>query len=149
MGAATEAPGRARRESVMVATTSIRRISDFGHTLLGRGLVVFRLSLLARPDRSHAATGVHHFARRRGSRVAARGARAAGAQRVRRIGVLIVAYTQTDPEAQARVAAFLDTLPEAGLGRRPQCPHRVSLGRRRGRWRQGRWRRNWSARHPM
>jgi putative tryptophan/tyrosine transport system substrate-binding protein len=41
-------------------------------------------------------------------------ARAQQGQRVRRVGMLIVAYTQTDPEGQARVAAFLDTLQKLG-----------------------------------
>lgn len=35
-------------------------------------------------------------------------------ERVRRIGVLIVAYAQTDPEAQTRIAAFLDTFQKLG-----------------------------------
>jgi hypothetical protein len=33
---------------------------------------------------------------------------------MRRVGVLIVAYAQTDPEAQARTAAFLDTFQKLG-----------------------------------
>ena len=51
---------------------------------------------------------VHHAARRRGGRVAARGARAA-AERVRRIGVLIPAAAD-DAEFQTRVGAFLQAL---------------------------------------
>src|SRR5262249_3127136 len=35
-------------------------------------------------------------------------------QRVRRIGVLVAAYTQTDREGQARIAALLDTLQRLG-----------------------------------
>ena len=38
--------------------------------------------------------------------------------RVRRIGLLIL-YSQTDREGQARIAAFLDTL-QTGVDRRPQ-----------------------------
>jgi putative ABC transport system substrate-binding protein len=34
--------------------------------------------------------------------------------RVRRVGMLIVAYAQTDPEAQARITAFLDTFQKLG-----------------------------------
>ena len=49
---------------------------------------------------------VHHAARRRGGRVAARGARAAAGERMRRIGVLM-SLAADDPEGQARVAAFL------------------------------------------
>ena len=41
-------------------------------------------------------------------------ARAQQAERVRRVGVLIVAYAQTDPEGQARVAAFLETFRRLG-----------------------------------
>ena len=44
-------------------------------------------------------------------------ARAQQRDRVRRIGMLIL-YSQTDREGQARIAAFLDTLP--GLDRWPQ-----------------------------
>jgi putative tryptophan/tyrosine transport system substrate-binding protein len=35
-------------------------------------------------------------------------------ERMRRIGVLVAAYTQTDREGQARIAAFLDTLQRLG-----------------------------------
>jgi len=41
-------------------------------------------------------------------------ARAQQGQRVRRVGMLTVAYTQTDPEGQARVGAFLDTFQKLG-----------------------------------
>ena len=130
-----------------------------------------------------AAPQVHHAARRRGGGVAARGARAARrearefitllggaaaawplaaraqqAERVRRIGVLMTAAAD-DPEAQARVGAFLQGLAATGLDRRPQRAdrlpagpqamppsirrHAAELGRARagrhpGRWRRGR-----------
>jgi putative tryptophan/tyrosine transport system substrate-binding protein len=41
-------------------------------------------------------------------------ARAQPGERVRRVGVLVPAYTQADREGQARVAAFLDTLHRLG-----------------------------------
>ena len=57
-------------------------------------------------------------------------ARAQQGQRVRRVGVLIVAYTQTDPEAQARVAAFLDTFQKLGWadGRNVRIEYRWGAG---------------------
>src|SRR5215207_4349127 len=57
-------------------------------------------------------------------------ARAQQGQRVRRIGVLFVAYTQTDPEAQARVAAFLDTFQKLGWtdGRNVRIEYRWGAG---------------------
>ena len=57
-------------------------------------------------------------------------ARAQQGQRVRRVGVLIVAYTQTDPEAQARVAAFLDTFQKLGWadGRNVRMEYRWGAG---------------------
>ena len=54
----------------------------------------------------------HHPCRRRGGRVAARRARAA-AERMRRIGVLM-AFAESDPEAQAWVAAFREGLQKLG-----------------------------------
>jgi putative tryptophan/tyrosine transport system substrate-binding protein len=58
---------------------------------------------------------------------------AAGAQqpeRMRRLGVLIVAYTQTDPEAQARTGAFLDTFQKLGWadGRNVRIDYRWGAG---------------------
>jgi putative tryptophan/tyrosine transport system substrate-binding protein len=49
---------------------------------------------------------------------------------VQRVGVLIVAYTQTDPEAQARVAAFLDTFQKLGWadGRNVRIEYRWGAG---------------------
>src|ERR1041384_8288133 len=41
-------------------------------------------------------------------------ARAQQGERLRRVGMLIVAYPQTDPEAQTRIAAFLDTFQKLG-----------------------------------
>jgi putative tryptophan/tyrosine transport system substrate-binding protein len=57
-------------------------------------------------------------------------ARAQQAERVRRIGVLVAAYTQTDREGQARVAAFLDTLQKLGWanGRNVQVEYRWAAG---------------------
>ena len=43
-----------------MASRNQAALSDFGHTLFRRGLVVFLHPSLARRDRSHAATGVHH-----------------------------------------------------------------------------------------
>ena len=54
-------------------------------------------------------------------------ARAQQPERMRRIGVLM-AYAESDPERSATSRAFLQGLQEFGLGRRPQCAHRVSLG---------------------
>jgi hypothetical protein len=62
-------------------------------------------------------------------------ARAQQGQRVRRVGVLIVAYTQTDPEAHARVAAFLDTFQKLGWadGRNVRIEYRCGADRPRDR----------------
>jgi putative tryptophan/tyrosine transport system substrate-binding protein len=59
--------------------------------------------------------------------------RAAGAQQrtpMRRVGVLIVAYAQTDPEAQVRTAAFLDTFQKLGWadGRNVRIEYRWGAG---------------------
>ena len=57
-------------------------------------------------------------------------ARAQQAERMRRIGVLVAAYTQTDREGQARMAAFLDTLHRLGWadGRNVQIEYRWAAG---------------------
>jgi putative ABC transport system substrate-binding protein len=57
-------------------------------------------------------------------------ARAQQGQRVRRVGVLIVAYAQSDPEAQARTAAFLDTFQTLGWadGRNVRIEYRWGAG---------------------
>jgi putative tryptophan/tyrosine transport system substrate-binding protein len=49
---------------------------------------------------------------------------------MRRVGVLIVAYAQTDPEAQARTAAFLDTFQKLGWadGRNVRIEYRWGAG---------------------
>jgi ABC-type uncharacterized transport system substrate-binding protein len=56
-------------------------------------------------------------------------ARAQQADRVRRIGMLML-YSQTDREGQARVAAFLDTLQRLGWtdGRNVRIEYRWSAG---------------------
>jgi putative ABC transport system substrate-binding protein len=46
-------------------------------------------------------------------------ARAQQPERMRRIGVLVGTYGQTDPEGQDRIAVFLDTFRRLGLDRRP------------------------------
>jgi putative ABC transport system substrate-binding protein len=57
-------------------------------------------------------------------------ARAQQPERVRRIGLLLGPYTQTDREGQARVAAFLDTLQKLGWadGRNVQIDYRWGGG---------------------
>jgi putative ABC transport system substrate-binding protein len=57
-------------------------------------------------------------------------ARAQQSERMRRIGVLIIAYAQTDPEAQARTAAFLDTFQKLGWadGRNVRIDYRWGAG---------------------
>jgi ABC-type uncharacterized transport system substrate-binding protein len=57
-------------------------------------------------------------------------ARAQQGQRVRRVGVLIVAFAQSDPEAQARTAAFLDTFQTLGWadGRNVRIEYRWGAG---------------------
>src|ERR1700692_2260626 len=54
----------------------------------------------------------------------------ADAQQRRRIGVLTAAYSQTDREGQARVAAFLDTLQRLGWtdGRNVRIEYRWGAG---------------------
>jgi putative tryptophan/tyrosine transport system substrate-binding protein len=49
-------------------------------------------------------------------------------ERVRRIGMLMPAYTKTDPEAQARIAAFVDTFQKLGWseGRNVRIDYRWS-----------------------
>src|SRR4029434_3780039 len=56
-------------------------------------------------------------------------ARAQQGERVRRIGVLIL-YSQTDREGQARIAAFLDTVRSLGWrdGRNVRIEYRWSAG---------------------
>src|SRR5260370_31519420 len=56
-------------------------------------------------------------------------ARAQQRERVRRIAVLIL-YSQTDREGQARIAAFLDTMPRLGWtdGRNIRIEYRWSAG---------------------
>jgi putative ABC transport system substrate-binding protein len=56
-------------------------------------------------------------------------ARAQQGERVRRIGMLI-SYSQTDREGQARIAAFLDTLQRLGWtdGRHVRIEYRWSAG---------------------
>jgi putative ABC transport system substrate-binding protein len=56
--------------------------------------------------------------------------RAQQGQRVRRVGVLIGTYAQTDPEGQARVAAFLDTFQKLGWadGRNVRIEYRWGAG---------------------
>jgi putative ABC transport system substrate-binding protein len=46
-------------------------------------------------------------------------ARAQQPERMRRIGVLVGTYGQTDREGQDRIAVFLDTFRRLGLDRRP------------------------------
>jgi putative ABC transport system substrate-binding protein len=57
-------------------------------------------------------------------------ARAQQPDQMRRLGVLIVAYTQTDPEAQARTGAFLDTFQKLGWadGRNVRIDYRWGAG---------------------
>ena len=70
-------------------------------------------------------------------------ARAQQGERMRRIGVLMPAAAD-DPEAQARVAAFLQGLQQLGWTDRPQRADRLSLGRGRCRPTFANTRRNWS-----
>src|SRR5262245_13382230 len=72
---------------------------------------------------------VHHAPRWRGGRVAARGACAAAPGRMRRIGVLMNLAPE-DAEGQARLAAFLQGLQEAGwaVGRNAQIDIRWAGG---------------------
>ena len=60
-------------------------------------------------------------------------ARAQQGERVRRIGVLVAAFTQTDREGQARIAAFLDTFQRLGWtdGRNVRIDYRWGAGDRR------------------
>ena len=62
-------------------------------------------------------------------------ARAQQGDRVRRIGVLVASYAQTDREGQARVAAFLDTFQRLGWtdGRNVRIEYRWSAGDSRSR----------------
>ena len=114
--------GRATGEAVISSTDAaqsgthclypvgaLAQISDFGHTLLGRGLVVFHISL-ARPDRPHAATGVHHPARRRGAAwpLAARAQQAA-------ISVIGFLSGRSPNESQSVLKAFREGLREGGF----------------------------------
>ena len=46
-------------------------------------------------------------------------ARAQPGERMRRVGVLVGTYGQTDREGQDRIAVFLDTFRRLGLDRRP------------------------------
>ena len=57
-------------------------------------------------------------------------ARAQQNERIRRIGVLM-AINADDPEAQARIAAFVEGLQQLGWSRRKKRPGRLSLGRHR------------------
>ena len=70
-------------------------------------------------------------------------ARAQQGERVRRIGVLMPTAAD-DPEAQARVAAFLQGLQQLGWTDRPQRADRYPLGRGRRRPTFADTRRNWS-----
>ena len=56
--------------------------------------------------------------------------RAQQREKMRRIGVLLAAYTQTDREGQTRIAAFLDTLGRLGWndGRNIQIEYRWAAG---------------------
>ena len=56
-------------------------------------------------------------------------ARAQQRERMRRIGVLTGRVAADDPEAQARIAAFLQGLQQLGWTDRPQRADRLSLGR--------------------
>ena len=70
-------------------------------------------------------------------------ARAQQRERMRRIGVLMTCAAD-DPEAQARLAAFLQGLQQLGWTDRPQRADRHPLGRRRCRSTFADTRRNWS-----
>ena len=89
-----------------------------------------RLTLSVRSrGQTDEAAGIHRADRRRGDAwpLAAR-----AQERVRRVGVLM--HTAADePEAQARLAAFLQGLQEAGWDGRPQRADRHPLERRRSR----------------
>jgi putative ABC transport system substrate-binding protein len=58
------------------------------------------------------------------------GARAQPVERMRRIGMLVPSFAQTDREGQARMAAFLDTLRKLGWveGRNIEIAYRYSAG---------------------
>src|SRR5205823_252535 len=58
------------------------------------------------------------------------GAHAQQGERVRRIGVLVPSFAQTDREVQARVAAFLESLRKLGWveGRNFQITYRFAAG---------------------
>ena len=74
--------------------------------------------------------------------------RAQQREKMRRIGVLLAAYTQTDREGQTRIAAFLDTLGRLGWndGRNIQIEYRWAAGDAdRGKPLQL----SWSVRHRM
>ena len=54
-------------------------------------------------------------------------ARAQQGERIRRVG-MIPTYAQDDREGQARVRRFSGYVPQARLGRSPQCRNRIQMG---------------------